>query len=238
MAVAVEAACDADQGRLVAGGHDDHALGQPFGPQVALDELVDLAAALADQGDHDHVGGRVAGHHAQQHALAHAGAGEDAHPLALAAGQQAVDRAHAGGQRLVDPRPRAGVRRAAMEASPVGQRRLRLAVDRVAVGVDHAAQQLVAHAEPAAWCATSRTRLPRRTPRQVAQRDRAASGRRGSRSPRPAAARPPRAGSRPARRPARETRPPRRSCPPSAPRCPSSAVGMMASSCSSHVSEA
>ncbi len=77
----------ADQGRLVAGGHHDHALGQPGGSQVALDELVDLAAALADQGDDDHVGRGVAGHHAQQHALAHPRAGEDPHPLPLAAGQ-------------------------------------------------------------------------------------------------------------------------------------------------------
>ena len=103
----------ADQGRLVAGGHHDHALGQPCGAQVALDELVDLAAALADQGDDDHVGRGVAGHHAQEHALAHARAGEDPHPLPLAAGQQAVDRADAGGQRLADPRPGARMRRQA-----------------------------------------------------------------------------------------------------------------------------
>ena len=78
----------AHQGRLVARGHHDHALGQPGRPQVALDELVDLAAAFADQGDDDHVGGRVAGHHSQQHALAHARAGKNPHPLPLAAGQQ------------------------------------------------------------------------------------------------------------------------------------------------------
>ena len=57
---------DADQGRLVAGGHDHHALGQSLRAQVALDELVDLAAPLADQGDDDHVGRRVAGHHPQE----------------------------------------------------------------------------------------------------------------------------------------------------------------------------
>ena len=56
----------AQQGRLVARGHHHHALGQPFRSQVALDELVDLAAALADERDDDHFGRAVAGHHPQQ----------------------------------------------------------------------------------------------------------------------------------------------------------------------------
>ena len=51
---------------------------------------------------------RVAGDHAQQRALAHAAAGEDADALALAAGQQAVDRPHAGTQRLADGNPSSG----------------------------------------------------------------------------------------------------------------------------------
>ena len=139
----------ADQGRLVAGGHDDDALGQALRTEVALDELVHLAAALADQGDDVHVGRRIAGHHAQQHALAHARSGEDPHPLPLAAGQQAVDGADAGGQRLVDPRPRAGVRRLAVQGSPLGQRRLRLAVHGPAGGADHAPQQPCADPQPA-----------------------------------------------------------------------------------------
>ena len=39
----------AQQRRLVAGGHDHHAARQALGAQVALDELVDFAAAFADQ---------------------------------------------------------------------------------------------------------------------------------------------------------------------------------------------
>ena len=54
-----------------------------------LDELLDLAAALADQADDDHVGGGVARHHAEQHALADAGAGEQADALAAADGEHA-----------------------------------------------------------------------------------------------------------------------------------------------------
>ena len=41
---------------------------QAFLAEDVLDELLDLAAALADQADHDHVGRGVARHHAQQHA--------------------------------------------------------------------------------------------------------------------------------------------------------------------------
>ena len=58
---------------------------QPLGAEVVLDELAHLAAALADQADHDHVGLGVAGHHAEQRALADAGAGEQADALAAAA---------------------------------------------------------------------------------------------------------------------------------------------------------
>ena len=108
--------------------------------EIALDELVDLAAAFADQGDHVHVGRRVARHHAQRHALAHARAGEDAHPLPLAAGQQAVDGADAGRQRLDDPRPLDRGQGRPLERHPVGQRRAWATVDGAALGVDDAAQ--------------------------------------------------------------------------------------------------
>ena len=75
---------------------------QAFGAEDVLDEFLDLAAALADQADHDHVGAGVARHHAEQHALADAGAGEQAHALAAADGEQRVDRAHAGVERRRD----------------------------------------------------------------------------------------------------------------------------------------
>ena len=117
----------AEQSRLVAGGHHDHAFGQPLGPQIALDEFVDFAAAFADQGNHVDVGRRVAGHHAQRHAFADARAGEDSHPLAFAAGQQAVDGANARGHGRVDPRPvqrcrRAGIQRALARAAKAASR--------------------------------------------------------------------------------------------------------------------
>ena len=126
--------------RLIAGGDNDHAAGQPLRSQIPLDEFVDFAAALANQADDNHIGRRVAGHHSQRHALAYARAGENAQPLADAAGQQAIDRSDAGGECLVDPRPIDGRRRFASEWDSFGEQRLGLAVDRFAAGVDHAAK--------------------------------------------------------------------------------------------------
>ena len=73
---------------------------QAFVAEDVLDEFLDFAAALADQADDDHVGRGVARHHAEQHRLADAGAGEQADALAAADGEHRVDRAHAGVERL------------------------------------------------------------------------------------------------------------------------------------------
>ena len=71
--------------------------------KVLLDEVPNLAAPLAHQRDHVDVGGDVSKHHAEERALAHAAAREDAHALSLAAGQQRVDRPDANEEFLVDP---------------------------------------------------------------------------------------------------------------------------------------
>ncbi len=75
---------------------------QALGAEVVLEEAAHLAAALADQRDHDDVGRGAARHHAEQRALADAAAAEDADALAAAAGQQRVDGAHAGAERRRD----------------------------------------------------------------------------------------------------------------------------------------
>ena len=115
------------QRRLVAGGDHHHRAGQA-GAQVALDELADLAPALADQPDHHHVGRGAAGQHAEQHRLADAGAGHDGHALPLAHGEAGVDGADAQGQRLGDAaagegRRRHGVERGAGRAGAAAGRR-------------------------------------------------------------------------------------------------------------------
>ena len=84
----------------------------------------------------------------ERDALADARAGEDAHPLPSPARQQPVDRPDARAQRRVDRRAAAGVRRRAVESRSVLQGRLGLLVHGVALGVDHAAEQGVAHAQP------------------------------------------------------------------------------------------
>ena len=136
---------DAQQGRAVAGGHDDHAARQALGAQVALDEFAHLAAALAHQADDADVGGGVAGHHAHEGALAHAGAGEDAHALALAQGKKRVDRPHAHVHRLGDAPAAHGGRRVVVqgvEGLIVG---VRASVQGLAQAVDDPAQELRPH---------------------------------------------------------------------------------------------
>ena len=67
-----------------------------------VDELLDLSATLADQGDDVYVGLTVASNHAQQRALADTGAGEDAHALTSAAGEQTVQSTYTSRQRGAD----------------------------------------------------------------------------------------------------------------------------------------
>ena len=49
MAVATKAALHAHERRLVGRREHDHGAREPLGAEVVLDELADLAAALADQ---------------------------------------------------------------------------------------------------------------------------------------------------------------------------------------------
>ena len=108
----------AHERRLVGGGDDDDRAGESLRTEVVLEELPDLAAALADQGDDRDVGLAVAGDHRQQARLADAGAGEDAEALAAADGDERVEGAHAEGERGVDPRPAQRVRRGAGRRRP------------------------------------------------------------------------------------------------------------------------
>ena len=99
MAVARHAPCRRISGVLSAGAATTTERPPTLLAQDALDEFLHFATALADQADDDDVGLGVAGHHAQQHALAHAGAGEQADALAATNGQQRIDGAHADIQR-------------------------------------------------------------------------------------------------------------------------------------------
>ena len=140
-------ALHAQQRRRIGRRGDDHAAAQAFLAQDVLDEFLHFAAALADQADDDDVRLRVAGHHAQQHRLADAGAGEQAQALAAAHGQQRIDRAHAGVQRAAD---RVAVHRvdgAAHHRFVAHVHQRAAAVQRMALRVDDAPQQAVAHGQ-------------------------------------------------------------------------------------------
>ena len=137
-------ALHAHQRRRVGRRGDDDAARQAFGFEDVFDEFLDFAAALADQADDDHVGRGVARHHAEQHRLADAGAGEQADALAAADGEHGVDRAHAGVERLAD---RVAVHRVDRPAQHRLEARVAdraAAVDRRAVRIDDAAEQAVA----------------------------------------------------------------------------------------------
>ncbi len=106
-----------------------------------------LAAALADQPDHQHLGVGARGDHRQERRLADAGAGEDAHPLAVAAGREQVERAHAQRQPWPQTAPALGrdaARLHGIGAAARGQRRA--AVDRARHRVEHAAAPMQAGA--------------------------------------------------------------------------------------------
>ena len=131
----------AHQGRLVGGRHHHHRAGEAGVAEVVLQEFLHLAAAFADQPDHRDIGLHVARQHRQQHRFADAGAGENAHALAAAAGQEGVERPHAEIERRADPAARMRQRRRIAEGirrRPEQQRPL--AVDRLAERIDHPAE--------------------------------------------------------------------------------------------------
>ena len=108
----------AHQRPLVGGRDDDDAAGEAFGAEIVGDELLDLAAALADEADHRDVGGGVAGKHREQHGFPDAGAGKNAHALAAAAGEERVEGAHAEVELALDAA--AGVRRGGHATEGIG----------------------------------------------------------------------------------------------------------------------
>jgi hypothetical protein len=120
---------------------DDDGPAQAFLTENLLDELLDFATPFADQADDDDVSFGIAGHHAEQDALADPGAGEKAHALATADTQQGVDGAYADIERLLDRRSRHRVDRSALQrAKRPGLQRAEL-VEWAAGAIEDAAEQ-------------------------------------------------------------------------------------------------
>ena len=112
---------------------------RPALAEIVLQEFLHLAPALANEPDHRHVGGHVAGHHRQQHRFADAGARENAHALAAAAGREGIERPHPEIERSADPPAlMRGRRRIAKRIGGRPERQRPLAIDRLAHGVDDA----------------------------------------------------------------------------------------------------
>jgi hypothetical protein len=125
---------------LVGGGDHDDSPGEAFGAKGLLNKLPHLPASFADQTDHHRIAARLTRQHRQEHALADARSGEDAKPLASAAGGEDVHGADAKIKALSYPASRVGGGRRGAEGISDGPLRQRpLAVDGLAEGVDDAA---------------------------------------------------------------------------------------------------
>ena len=160
MALASIAPCNRASGGPVGRDGDDDGVLEPARAERVADEVAHLPAALADQRDDGDLGARVPRHHAEQRALADAAAGEQTDALTPTEREQGVDRAHADVERAVHGR--AGKRvdgcRVPRPSRAVAKRAV--AVDRLALGVEHAAEK----------------RLPRRHGERPVQRTHARAG--------------------------------------------------------------
>ncbi len=109
--------------------------------QILRHEILHLAAALADQPNDDHVRGREPRHHAEQHALAYAAAGEEPQALTAPDRQQRIDRAHAHVERLANRPSIERIHGARRESDAVLAAQRPGAVERFTRTVDHTTEQ-------------------------------------------------------------------------------------------------
>ncbi len=135
---------DADESGLVGRGDDHDGAGQALRSEVALDEFVDLAAALTDEGDDRHRGVGPAGHHGQQTRLADPGSGEDTEPLTPATGDEGVDGLDAERQLAVDQFAAKRMGRRRFDPDLLRLRQRRPVVDGSSEAVEDAAEKALA----------------------------------------------------------------------------------------------
>ncbi len=166
--VAASAARMRSKGRLVGGGDDDHGALAAFLSERVFEEVAHFAAAFADQPEHGEVGSGVARHHADQRALAHAAAAENADALSAAAGEESIDRADAAAERFANRQALQGQRGGAVErpvlAGAVGAER----IERLPAAVENAPQHF--RGSPAARHARPRSRPGRHGALRAADR--------------------------------------------------------------------
>jgi hypothetical protein len=139
-----ESIISTQQGRVVAGTADNDTAFEAFFAEAGGEELLDFAAAFADQRDDADIGAGVSGDGGHERALANAGTGEDSHALAEAAGVQAVNGADAGGDGLADVVAFERADATAVDAARFAQQQRAFAVHRPAEAVEDAPEELLA----------------------------------------------------------------------------------------------
>jgi len=137
--------------------------------KLVFQQLAELAPALADLAEHDHVGLRAARDLPEQRRLADARRREQPDALAAAERQHRIDRAHASWLRCRDRRPRQRRRRGSID-EPGLTRERRAAVDGLADAVEHAPEQVVT-TQDRERRAGAPDRARRRDARELAERD-------------------------------------------------------------------
>ena len=125
-------------------GGNNYRTRHSFFAQDVGDEFFYFAAAFTDEADHNHVGAGVTRHHAEQHALADAGTGKQAHALAASNGEQAVDGAHTDIQRIVDCCTIQRIDRAALQRRATAFHQRAVLIERTTGTVQYASQQMFA----------------------------------------------------------------------------------------------
>ena len=96
-------AAAAHQRRAVRGGRDDDRAAHPLGAEHVFNEITQLAAALADQRKHYHIGLHFAAQMAQKAGFADPGAGKKPDPLPPDNRQHGVEHRHPGFQPRAKP---------------------------------------------------------------------------------------------------------------------------------------
>ena len=97
--------------RLIRSCDNQDRAGHAFRAKIALHEFHNFPATFTNQGNDVDIGLGIACHHAHQGGFAHPGPGHDAHALALAKCDQAVDATHAHIKNICNARPHQGAGR-------------------------------------------------------------------------------------------------------------------------------
>ena len=145
MAVARTAPAGPDERRDVARRRDHDRAREALRAESAAHEIADLAATFADQRGDDDVRVGLAAEHAEQRRLADARACEEADALAAAERKERVDRADARLELRVDGAARERRRGLRLEGRRARQLGERASVEGLPEGVDHAAEEPLAH---------------------------------------------------------------------------------------------